>query len=251
MTSAPATRVRRAALVTGATGAIGAKIAARLSAEFDHIVVTDLDLGESSALASQLGPDHVGLAIDVTREESWLEAIDEVRRRFGRLDALVNNAVFSTPGSVVDEEMGNWSRVVAVGQTGTWLGMKHAGPLIAGTGGGSIVNMCSILSTVGVRHSFAYQAAKGAVRSMTKSAAIFWADQGVRVNSLHPGFIETPRMIDRMGNPDFRQSVLQNIPAGRLGTAEEVAAAVAFLTSDDAAFMTGSEMYVDGGTTAW
>jgi NAD(P)-dependent dehydrogenase (short-subunit alcohol dehydrogenase family) len=141
--------------------------------------------------------------------------------------------------------------VIGIGQTGTWLGMKHAGPLIERSGGGSIVNMCSILGTVGgLGNSVAYAAAKGAVRTMTKNAALHWAKAGVRVNSLHPGFIGTPPLLERWEGSERHREMLAGTPMGRLGRGEEIAAVVAFLAGDDSTFVTGSEIYADGGWTA-
>jgi NAD(P)-dependent dehydrogenase (short-subunit alcohol dehydrogenase family) len=129
--------------------------------------------------------------------------------------------------------------------------MKYAGPLIERSGGGSIVNVCSILGTVGgLRNSLAYAAAKGAVRTMTKNAALHWATRGVRVNSVHPGFVETRQLLERFGGTPRHTAMLEGTPMGRLGTPAEIAATIAFLASNDAAFMTGSELYVDGGWTA-
>jgi 3alpha(or 20beta)-hydroxysteroid dehydrogenase len=174
-----------------------------------------------------------------------------VRAGFGRLDVLVNNAGIGSLGTVEDETRERWDAVVAVDQLGTWLGMKHGGPFIEESGGGSIVNVCSILGTVGgLGNSLAYAAAKGAVRTMTKNAALHWAARGVRVNSLHPGFIETRQLLQRFGGTPRHAAMLDGTPMGRLGRAEEVAACVAFLAGDDAAFVTGSELYVDGGWTA-
>ena len=140
---------------------------------------------------------------------------------------------------------------MSIGSTGVWLGMKHLGPMIAASGGGSIVNLSSILGTVGgLGNSAAYHAAKGAVRTLTKNAALHWATSGVRVNSLHPGFIGTAQLLERYEGTERHESMLANTPIGRLGRGEEIAAVVAFLISDDSTFMTGSEVYADGGYTA-
>jgi NAD(P)-dependent dehydrogenase (short-subunit alcohol dehydrogenase family) len=180
-----------------------------------------------------------------------MSALEQVRSAGGALHALVNNAALGSLATVESETVEHYERIIAVDQTGTFLGMKHGGALIEASGGGSIVNLCSILGTVGgFGNSFAYHAAKGAVRTMTKNAALHWATRGVRVNSLHPGFIGTPQLLERFEGSERHQSMLAGTPMGRLGTPGEIAAVVAFLASDDAAYMTGSEIYADGGWTA-
>jgi NAD(P)-dependent dehydrogenase (short-subunit alcohol dehydrogenase family) len=165
--------------------------------------------------------------------------------------ALVNNAAIGSLADVEQEDLAHWDRVVAVGQTGVWLGMKHIGPVVERSGGGAVVNMCSILGTVGgLGNSIAYHAAKGAVRTMTKNAALHWATRGVRVNSLHPGFIGTAELLARYAGSERHRAMLAGTPMGRLGTADEIAAAVLFLAGDDSSFMTGAELHVDGGWTA-
>lgn len=151
---------------------------------------------------------------------------------------------------MVDEDLDRYNRVIEVGRTGTWLGTKHAGALIERSGGGAIVTICSILGTVGgPGGSLAYAAAEGAVRTMTKNAALHWATKGVRVNSIHPGFLEAEQLRQRYAGTERHRAMLAHTPMGRLGRAEEVAAAVAFLAGDDATFVTGSERYVDRGWT--
>ncbi|MFE3999135.1 SDR family NAD(P)-dependent oxidoreductase [Nocardioides sp. YIM B13467] len=242
----------RRVLVTGAGGGLGREICARLSAEGARVAAADLagtDLGP--LVRSLTGSGHLALELDVAGEEQWREATSRIEAAWGGLDVLVNNAAIGSIATVEDEERATWDRVVAVDQTGVWLGMKHVGPLLERTGGGSIVNVASILgSTGGLGNSIAYHAAKGAVRTMTKNAALHWATRGVRVNSLHPGFIETPQLIERFGGSPRHQAMLANTPMGRLGTPAEIAGAVAFLGSDDAGYMTGSEVYADGGWTA-
>lgn len=242
----------RRVLVTGATGGLGAEICLRLADEGANLVIADLPSADlDSAAARFTGRPHAALPLDVSSETEWLGAVAEVERHFGGLDVLINNAAIGSLKTVEDEEREHWDRVVAVDQTGVWLGMKHAGALIERSGGGAIVNVASILaSTGGFGNSIAYHAAKGAVRSMTKNAALHWATRGVRVNSLHPGFIETRQLLERHEGSERHQAMLANTPMGRLGRPEEIAGAVAFLGSDDAGFMTGAELYADGGWTA-
>ncbi|MDQ1105671.1 SDR family NAD(P)-dependent oxidoreductase [Nocardioides zeae] len=241
----------RTVLVTGATGGLGTEICRRIAGEGGRLVVTDLDEAPCQELVAALpGEGHRAIRLDVAGEDSWVAALEQVAAD-GGLHALVNNAALGSLATVEDESVEHWEQVVRVDQTGTFLGMKHGGPLIETSGGGAIVNLCSILGTVGgFGNSFAYHAAKGAVRTMTKNAALHWATRGVRVNSLHPGFIGTPPLLQRFEGTERHAAMLAGTPMGRLGTPAEIAAVVAFLASDDAAFMTGSEIYADGGWTA-
>ena len=242
----------RVVLVTGATGGIGTEICRRLAAEGAAVVVADLPGTPLEDVAGSLPPGpHLTAELDVSLAADWTDAVERVTAAHGRLDALVNNAAIGSIKTVEDETPEHWQRVIDVDQTGVWLGMKHAGTLIERSGGGAIVNVCSILGSVGgFGNSFAYHAAKGAVRTMTKNAAIHWATSRVRVNSLHPGFVETPQLLERYEGSERHRGMLANTPMGRLGTPGEIAGCVAFLASDDAGFMTGTEVYADGGWTA-
>jgi NAD(P)-dependent dehydrogenase (short-subunit alcohol dehydrogenase family) len=241
-------------VLTGATGGLGRATAERLAEEGARLVLTDLDERACKELAAGIAPHpagHLSLRLDVADEYQWIDLAASVARECGRLDALVNNAGVGSIATVEEETLEHWETVMSVDSTGVWLGMKHLGPLIAASGGGSIVNLSSILGTVGgFGNSAAYHAAKGAVRTLTKNAALHWATSGVRVNSVHPGFIGTPELLERYAGTERHEAMLANTPAGRLGRGEEIAAVVAFLVSDDSTFVTGSELYADGGYTA-
>ena len=238
-------------LLTGATGGLGTAIAARLIEEGASVALTDVDAAACATLAHRLdGPTAVS-ALDVRDEDAWQRTVSDVVRQWGELHVLVNNAGIGSIATVEDETRARWDDVIAIDQAGTWLGMKHAGPAIERAGGGAIVNLASILgATGGLANSFSYAAAKGAVRSMTMNAALNWAGRGVRVNAVVPAFIGTEQLLSRFGGSERHQAMLANTPMGRLGRPEEVAAAVAYLASDDAGYTTGSELYVDGGWSA-
>ncbi|MBM7518496.1 SDR family NAD(P)-dependent oxidoreductase [Nocardioides nitrophenolicus] len=245
----------RRVLVTGAGGGLGAEICRRLAAEGARLAVADLPGTAVDELIAELPAGrpgaHLAVDLDVSDESAWQAAVGRIEEHLGGLDVLVNNAAIGSIRTVEDEEREHWDKVLAVDATGVWLGMKHAGPLIERSGGGAIVNVASILgSTGGLGNSVAYHAAKGAVRTMTKNAALHWATRGVRVNSLHPGFIETPQLLERYAGTERHRAMLANTPMGRLGRPAEIAGTVAFLGSDDAGYLTGTEVYADGGWTA-
>jgi 3alpha(or 20beta)-hydroxysteroid dehydrogenase len=242
----------RTVLLTGASGGLGEATAIRLAADGATLVLTDVDDAPVTELRDRLSGDgHVVARLDVAVEEQWAALTRTVLGDVGRLDGLVNNAGIGSIATVEEETVETWDKVMAVDVNGVWLGMKHAGPLLQRTGSGSIVNICSIMGTIGgLGNSAAYHAAKGAVRTLTKNAALHWAGTGVRVNSLHPGFIETQQLLARYGGTPRHEAMLTNTPLGRLAKPEEIASVVAFLLSDDSTYMTGSEIYADGGYTA-
>jgi NAD(P)-dependent dehydrogenase (short-subunit alcohol dehydrogenase family) len=250
----------RVALITGAARGIGAATARRLAAEGAAVLVTDVTDADGAAVVGQLGADGGRAAyqhLDVVSEQDWQQAVAVAVERFGGLDILVNNAgVHGEPEPVEDVSLASWERSIAVLQTGVFLGMKHAAPALLGSGHASVINISSIFgASGGFGTSPAYHAAKGAVRVLTKNAALHWARPGIRVNSVHPGFIGTPllrpeALRQRSGSDAAYQAMLAVTPMGRLGHPEEVAAGVAYLASDDASFVTGTELYIDGGYLA-
>ena len=243
----------RVALVTGAASGIGKATVLRLVAEGARVVLTDLQEDKGEAVASEIekgGGDALFLDHDVSDQASWEEVLEATRERFGRLDVLVNNAGIGDTAPIEETGLDEYEQTIAVDQTGVFLGMKLAAPMLAESGRASIVNVSSIFGTTGgFGASPAYHAAKGAITTLTKNAALHWATEGIRVNSIHPGFIDTPLLEQAKGTP-FEDLMVQTTPMARLGLPEEVAAGIAYLASDDASFVTGTELYVDGGYTA-
>jgi NAD(P)-dependent dehydrogenase (short-subunit alcohol dehydrogenase family) len=243
----------RVALVTGAASGIGRATAERLADEGATVVITDVQdtAGEEAVAAIR---DGGGTALfvhqDVTDEQSWRAAVERVLEEYGRLDVLVNNAGMGDLATIEETTVADWERTIAVDQTGVFLGMKTCAEALKASGHGSVVNISSIFGTSGgFGTSPAYHAAKGAVRTLTKNVALHWAGEGVRVNSIHPGFIRTP-ILDQAQGTEIWDAMTAATPMGRLGEPEEIAAAVAYLASDDASFVTGLELYVDGGYIA-
>jgi NAD(P)-dependent dehydrogenase (short-subunit alcohol dehydrogenase family) len=242
----------KVAIVTGGARGIGGATVEALCREGAFVFVADL-LDEGETLAKRLASEGKCaryVKLDVTDEAQWKKLVDDIVREFGHLDILVNNAGIGTFEDVEQETRAGWDKVIAVNQMGVWLGMKYSAPAMKNNGGGSIVNVSSIFGAVGgFGGSVAYHASKGAVRLMTKNAAIRYAKEGVRVNSMHPGFIDTP-MIAAVKDTPVEQAIVQNTPMGRLGTSAEIGEVIAFVSGPKASYMTGSEIYVDGGWTA-
>jgi NAD(P)-dependent dehydrogenase (short-subunit alcohol dehydrogenase family) len=247
----------KVAIVTGAASGIGAETARALAREGARVVLTDRAADEGAALAEQLasgGAETLFAAHDVTSEEDWIAVVTTAKARFGRIDVLVNNAGVGGGQPLLESTLEQWRTVTAVNLDGVFLGMRHVCPVMIETGGGSVINLSSILGKVGQAGAVAYCASKGGVALMTKAAALELAPMGVRVNSVHPGYIETPMVANALhqsenGN-EMRDMLITRHALGRMGVPKEIANGIVFLASDESSFMTGSELVIDGGYTA-
>ena len=244
----------KVAVVTGAASGMGETEARMFAQEGAKVVGADLleeDGRRVVAAIAAAGGEARFARLDVTSEEDWQESVTTTVSHFGRLDILVNNAGIS--GTFDPDLMSTvaWDRLMAVNARGVFLGMKYASPAMQRAGGGSIVNISSISGFVGQDAiHMAYNASKGAVRLMTKSAAVQYAKAGIRVNSVHPGVMPPMRTSQASAAPARRAVMLANVPMGRAGRREEVGYAVLFLASDEASYITGTELVVDGGYRA-
>src|SRR5438477_7992248 len=244
----------KVALITGGASGMGASMARIFAREGAKVVVADMLEADGKTLVDEITRAN-GAArfqrLDVTSEAEWRAAIDATLAAWGKLDILVNDAGIS--GSAVEDlfDSAAWDKIMAVNATGVFLGMKYAIPIMQKAGGGSIVNISSISGVTGQRGiHVAYNASKGAVRTLTKAAAVQHGRDNIRVNSVHPGLMPPMRTSGRTADPAMRAKMLEGVPLGRAGQVEEVANAVLFLASDDASYITGAELYVDGGFLA-
>jgi NAD(P)-dependent dehydrogenase (short-subunit alcohol dehydrogenase family) len=261
---------RKVALISGAARGIGAETARKMASAGASVVIGDVLAERARETAREIadaGGKALALALDVTAEASWTAAVAAVISQFGKLDILVNNAGIFLGKDLMDATIEDWSRLVAINMTGVWLGTKLCARALAESGKSSrhssaIVNLASVAGIVGSQLDPLYSMTKGGVTLFTKSAALSFGRKGwkIRVNSIHPGVIETDmgaqtfvsraRQIGSNDVESARSVAIRQHPIGRLGVAEDIALAIVFLASDDAGFMTGSGMVVDGGLTA-
>lgn len=232
----------KVALVTGGAQGIGRAVAELFAEEGAIVIAGDVKPGEAAK-----GIDYVTL--DVSKQADWARVVDGILAKHGRIDVLVNNAgIVKNYGPVHDTDAESWERVIAVNLTGSFIGMQAVLPAMRKAGKGSIINFSSIWGNVGVPGAAAYNAAKGGVRNMTKNAAVTYAKENIRVNSVHPGLIRTPLV---MAQPeDMNAGIIAQTPMGRMGSPREIAYGCLFLASDDSSFMTGGELVIDGGYLA-
>jgi 3alpha(or 20beta)-hydroxysteroid dehydrogenase len=239
----------KVALVTGAAGGIGAAIAARYAAEGARVLATDFDEEGAQLVAAEL--EGEAYAHDVTSEAAWAEVSGWAIQTHGRVDVLVNNAGVFLAEPLQDITLDAFQNVQAVNQVGVFLGMRTIAPEMADRGGGSIINLSSVAGLTGSPLLTAYAAGKWAVRGMTRCVAKELAAAGVRVNSLHPGQIDTEMNArQRERTPELVDRLVAGIPMRRIGDPLEVADAAVFLAADESRYVTGSEIVVDGGASA-
>ncbi len=244
----------KVAIVTGGASGMGAATARRFAKEGAKVVVADMLEADGQAVVAEIakaGGAAMFIALNVTDEANWFALVAETVAKYGKLDILVNNAGIS--GSAVNDllETGIWERVMSVNATGVFLGTAASVPAMQKNGGGSIINISSISGVVGqTMVHMSYNASKGAVRTMTKSTAVQFGKDNIRCNSVHPGLMPPMRTSGATADPTVRAKMLKSVPLGRNGEVDEVANATLFLASDEASYVTGTELYVDGGYLA-
>jgi NAD(P)-dependent dehydrogenase (short-subunit alcohol dehydrogenase family) len=242
------------AIVTGGGAGIGRAIAQRLADEGARVLVADLDADAAGTVAAELGGDARGRRVDVTSEDDVAALVAAAVEAWGGLDVMVNNAGVGVAGPVTETSGEDWARIMAVNLTGTFHGMKAAIPAMRESGGGSVVNIASVAAVVGVKDRAAYSASKGGIYALTRAAALDHIEEGVRINCVCPGTVDTPwigRITAGYEDPaEARAQMQARQPHGRFVAPEEIAAMVAYLASDEAGSVIGAAMIVDGGLTA-
>ncbi|QPQ32599.1 SDR family NAD(P)-dependent oxidoreductase [Lysinibacillus sp. JNUCC 51] len=245
----------KVAIITGGGTGIGKETALLFAKEGAKVVITDINEQSGSAAVKDIqaiGGEALFVHHDVSNEDDWKKVADETINTFGKVDVLFNNAGIYIIKPLAEIELAEWNRLMSINVTGVFLGMKHIMPLMAKQNKGSVINASSIAGLTGAAGHVLYGASKGAVRIMTKDAAMEYASAGVRVNSIHPGYIDT-RMADYASETtgNSKEQLGKNLfPLGRLGSVNEVAKMVLFLASDESSFSTGAEFVIDGGATA-
>src|SRR5437867_26272 len=244
----------KVALISGGARGQGATEARLFAQEGASVVFGDI-LDEAGKKVEEeiraQGGEATYVHLDVTSEAEWVEAVGTAVNRYGKLDILVNNAGMVLRKGIEDTSEADWDRIMAVNAKGVFLGTKHAIPAMRRAGGGSIINISSTAGLVGSPYgSAAYTATKGGVRLFTKATALQHATDHIRCNSVHPVPVETAMLQEALADPTTREARLRRVPLGREGTVDDIAYGVLYLASDESSFVTGSELVVDGGSTA-
>jgi cyclopentanol dehydrogenase len=256
--------IGKVAIVTGAASGIGAETARVFALHGAKVLLTDANAALGKKVAEEIaaaGGTTIFTAQDVRDEAQWTAIVAQAEKSFGRVDILCNIAGVSgrdpklniqptAPWRLAEQTLEHWHSVMEVNATGVFLGTKAAIPAMQRAGGGSIVNISSICGIIGSHANAAYHASKGAVRLFSKAAAIQYAPDKIRVNSVHPGFVDTPMTKPGHSNPEIARKRLEATPLGRFGTPADIAAGCLYLASDESAWVTGSELVIDGGMTA-
>ncbi|MFJ7729205.1 SDR family NAD(P)-dependent oxidoreductase [Neobacillus sp. NPDC097160] len=242
----------KVAIITGAGNGQGAFEAKLFAKEGASVVVTDIDFESASQIVRDIENNH-GKAIavhhDISSELDWIKVVEKTIETFGKIDILVNNAGIHMESAMSEITLAEWSKMIEINLTGTFIGMQTIIPSMKKNGGGSIVNIASIAALRG--GSFAhYSAAKGGVRSLSKTAAIEYARDNIRVNSVYPGLIMTALVTEALENEVTRKNLMEQLPLQRFGKVEDVGYGVLYLASDESSFVTGAELVIDGGTMA-
>ncbi|WP_042346920.1 SDR family NAD(P)-dependent oxidoreductase [Bacillus massiliigorillae] len=244
---------QKVAIITGAGGGQGKAEALLFAQEGAKVIVTDVQEVKVKEVVDEInanGGDAIGFFHDVSLEDNWIQVVKDGVEKYGKIDILVNNAGIATETKLIDSTIEEWNKVLAINLTGTFLGMKHVIPLMIENGGGSIINISSIAGLTGGSGASSYTASKGAVRLLTKATAIDYAKQNIRVNSVHPGYIETPMTEEMFKDEQMTSWFRANTPLPRLGKPLDIAYGVLYLASDESNFVTGIELPIEGGYSA-
>ncbi|SDT88672.1 SDR family NAD(P)-dependent oxidoreductase [Desulfobacula phenolica] len=242
----------KVAIITGAANGLGAEQAKLFAREGAKLFLGDIETDILTKVADDItaqGGSVVTAAMDVTREKDWEKAVAKAEGTFGKIDVLINNAGIYLHKGLLEHTIDDFNQVVSVNQLGVLLGMKHTIPAMQRAGGGSIVNFSSIYGIAGAAGATAYQGSKGAVRLMSKSAAMEFVGDNIRVNSIHPGMFDT-HLFETSVPKEAWGPLIEMVPMKRFGRPEEIAYTSLFLASDESSFVTGAEIVVDGGYTA-
>lgn len=239
----------KSALISGGASGLGEAQAKLYASEGASVLIGDLQVDKGQAIVEEIeskGGTAAFIRLDVSGVDSWAQAVDEAVSRFGKLTTLVNNAGIFHPGGIMDETKEGWDRMIAINQTGVFLGMKAATEALLAAGNSAIVNVSSLYGLIGSPNAISYHASKAAVRLMGKAGALEFAKRGIRVNTIFPGQIRTPILGDI--TPEQDAAIKASIPMGVVGDPEDIAYASLYLASDEAKYVSGAELWVDG---AW